>query len=87
MQIFLRELLARLSVDVSAKARAFIIAIKAADRIGRLQRHAMDAFFSKRLPALVEKDSRAARGRVACIGAGPASLALLPRNCASVVLP
>ncbi len=41
--------------------------------IGRLQRHAMDHFYSsgRRLPA-----AAAARpGRVACIGAGPASLA------------
>jgi dihydropyrimidine dehydrogenase (NAD+) subunit PreT len=41
--------------------------------IGRLQRHAMDYFYSsgRRLPApLAEKP-----GRVACIGAGPASLA------------
>ncbi len=41
--------------------------------IGRLQRHAMDHFYDsgRRLPvAAVDK-----RGRVACIGAGPASLA------------
>jgi dihydropyrimidine dehydrogenase (NAD+) subunit PreT len=42
--------------------------------IGRLQRHAMDDFYAHgaRLPALpVVEDS----GRIACIGAGPASLA------------
>ena len=41
--------------------------------IGRLQRHAMDHFYSsgRRLSAAAETR----RGRVACIGAGPASLA------------
>lgn len=43
--------------------------------IGRLQRHAMDAFF-KNGPALVQKVQEQRAGRVACIGAGPASLAL-----------
>jgi glutamate synthase (NADPH/NADH) small chain len=41
--------------------------------IGRLQRHAMDYFYSHNPAVLVAKS--AARGRVACVGAGPASLA------------
>jgi dihydropyrimidine dehydrogenase (NAD+) subunit PreT len=41
--------------------------------IGRLQRHAMDYFYAHN-PAIPVAKS-AARGRVACIGAGPASLA------------
>ncbi|MBI3682705.1 MAG: NAD(P)-dependent oxidoreductase [Acidobacteria bacterium] len=40
--------------------------------IGRLQRHAMDHFYARGL-RLFEGERR--RGRVACIGAGPASLA------------
>jgi len=43
--------------------------------IGRLQRHAMDAFF-KNGAALVQKVHEQRAGCVACIGAGPASLAL-----------
>jgi glutamate synthase (NADPH/NADH) small chain len=41
--------------------------------IGRLQRHAMDYFYSRNPSVPVTRT--AARGRVACIGAGPASLA------------
>src|SRR3984957_931828 len=41
--------------------------------IGRLQRHAMDYFYSHSPSLPVAK--KAAAGRVACIGAGPASLA------------
>ncbi|HUK29637.1 MAG TPA: FAD-dependent oxidoreductase, partial [Candidatus Acidoferrum sp.] len=41
--------------------------------IGRLQRHAMDHFYSHNATVPIAKS--AARGRVACIGAGPASLA------------
>ena len=43
--------------------------------IGRLQRHAMDAFF-RNGSALAQKAHEQRAGRVACIGAGPASLAL-----------
>ena len=43
--------------------------------IGRLQRHAMDAFFRDG-SALAQKAPEQRAGRVACIGAGPASLAL-----------
>ena len=42
--------------------------------IGRLQRHAMDAFLHNR-PSLPVKSSAVKPGKVACIGAGPASLA------------
>jgi glutamate synthase (NADPH/NADH) small chain len=42
--------------------------------IGRLQRHAMDAFYANGA-ALPQKAAEQRRGRVACIGAGPASLA------------
>ena len=42
--------------------------------IGRLQRHAMDAFFQNGA-ALVQRAHEQRSGRVACIGAGPASLA------------
>src|SRR5215475_8553075 len=42
--------------------------------IGRLQRHAMDAYFAKG-PALAPQVTEERRGRAACIGAGPASLA------------
>lgn len=42
--------------------------------IGRLQRHAMDAFFNNGAE-LAEKTKEQRAGRVACIGAGPASLA------------
>ncbi|HEV3218317.1 MAG TPA: NAD(P)-dependent oxidoreductase [Candidatus Acidoferrales bacterium] len=41
--------------------------------IGRLQRHAMDYFYSHNPSVPIAKNT--ARGRVACIGAGPASLA------------
>lgn len=41
--------------------------------IGRLQRHAMDAFFTSGAE-LAPKTQGSRRGRVACIGAGPASL-------------
>ncbi len=41
--------------------------------IGRLQRHAMDYFYSRNPVSPVAK--AVARGRVACIGAGPTSLA------------
>jgi glutamate synthase (NADPH/NADH) small chain len=41
--------------------------------IGRLQRHAMDAFFSNGAELALEPVT-ARSGRVACIGAGPASL-------------
>ena len=43
--------------------------------IGRLQRHAMDAFYQNGA-ALPRRASEKRGGRVACIGAGPASLAL-----------
>ena len=42
--------------------------------IGRLQRHAMDAFLQNDA-ALPKKSLASKPGRVACIGAGPASLA------------
>lgn len=42
--------------------------------IGRLQRHAMEAFLHNR-PSLPVKSSAIKPGKVACIGAGPASLA------------
>ncbi|HWZ98201.1 MAG TPA: NAD(P)-dependent oxidoreductase [Candidatus Dormibacteraeota bacterium] len=42
--------------------------------IGRLQRYAMDAFYQNG-PALTQKIAPQHAGRVACIGAGPASLA------------
>jgi glutamate synthase (NADPH/NADH) small chain len=41
--------------------------------IGRLQRHAMDHFYGSGMPLAVAPITR--RGSVACIGAGPASLA------------
>src|SRR5687768_14841561 len=41
--------------------------------IGRLQRHAMDHFYDRGLRLTVAREPR--RGNVACIGAGPASLA------------
>ena len=43
--------------------------------IGRLQRHAMDAFYSSGDTRLPELPAPAKQLRVACIGAGPASLA------------
>jgi dihydropyrimidine dehydrogenase (NAD+) subunit PreT len=55
--------------------------------IGRLQRHAMDHFYSHSPKLPVAKTP--ARGRVACIGAGPASLACaaeLRRRGASVTI-
>lgn len=47
--------------------------------IGRLQRHAMDYFYSsgRRLPNVADGGD----GRVACIGAGPASLACAAKLC------
>ena len=42
--------------------------------IGRLQRHAMDAFYQNGA-ALPRKSAEQRAGRVACVGAGPASLA------------
>ena len=48
--------------------------------IGRLQRHAMDAFFLNG-PALLQKTQKQYAGRLACIGAGPASLAFAAELC------
>jgi len=48
--------------------------------IGRLQRHAMDAFLANGA-ALPRKSASAKPGKVACIGAGPASLACAAELC------
>jgi dihydropyrimidine dehydrogenase (NAD+) subunit PreT len=48
--------------------------------IGRLQRHAMDAFFD-RGPELAVKAPAPKKGKVACIGAGPASLSFSAELC------